>query len=162
MSEQSAKSFSASKNEQHCLESRYSNQCSNRLSGLPIAIGARFRMSALGAARSPRLAEKQGIIVGGSRLNSSVRVLFDTYKSPISLHRDYIEHMGARRGRKTLPRPLRRQRMDRPQWRHLSRAAARSGSWSGSGPSRSAQGCLCRSACGRRPTTRHCPLQLSL
>ncbi len=50
-------------------------------------------MSALGAARSPRLAKKEGTIVGRSRLNSSVRVLFDGYKSPISLHRDYIEQL---------------------------------------------------------------------
>ena len=56
-----------------------------------IAIGARFRMSLLGAARNPRLAEKEGIIVGGSRLNSSVRVLFDGRKSAMSLHRDYIK-----------------------------------------------------------------------
>jgi hypothetical protein len=56
-------------------------------------IGARFKMSALGAARNPRLAEKAGAIVGGSRLNSSVRVLFDGRKSPMSLHRDYIEQI---------------------------------------------------------------------
>jgi len=93
MREQSAKGFSASKDKQRYGESRYSNLSSDRLSGAPIAIGARFRMSALGAARSPRLAEKQGIIVGGSRLNSSVRVLFDGYKRPISLHRDYIEQL---------------------------------------------------------------------
>jgi hypothetical protein len=48
-------------------------------------------MTALGAARCPRLAQKEGTIVGASRLNSSVRVLFDGYKSPVSLHRDYIE-----------------------------------------------------------------------
>jgi hypothetical protein len=48
-------------------------------------------MSALGAARSPRLAKKEGTIVGGSRINSSIRVLFDDYKSSISLHRDYVE-----------------------------------------------------------------------
>jgi hypothetical protein len=50
-------------------------------------------MSALGAARSPRLAKKEGTIVGGSRLNSSIRVLFDGSKSPTSLHRDYVEQL---------------------------------------------------------------------
>jgi hypothetical protein len=50
-------------------------------------------MSALGAARSPRLAKKEGIVVGGSRLNSSIRVLFDGSKSPTSLHRDYVEQV---------------------------------------------------------------------
>jgi hypothetical protein len=59
----------------------------------PIVVGARFRMSVLGAARNPRLAEKEGTVVGGSRLNSSVRVLFDGRKSPMSLHRDYIEQI---------------------------------------------------------------------
>jgi hypothetical protein len=93
MSEQSAKGFSAAKNEQHRFESRYSNQRSVRLSGAAIAIGARFRMSALGAARSPRLAKKEGTIVGASRINSSIRVLFDGSKSPTSLHRDYVEQL---------------------------------------------------------------------
>jgi hypothetical protein len=91
MREQSAKGFSASKNEQYRGEPRCTNQSSDRLSGAPIVKGARIRMSALGASRSPRLAKKEGIIVGGSRLNSSIRVLFDGSKSPISLHRDYVE-----------------------------------------------------------------------
>jgi hypothetical protein len=56
-------------------------------------IGARFKMSALGATRNPSLAQKEGIIVGSSRLNSSVRVLFDGRKSPMSLHRHYIEQI---------------------------------------------------------------------
>jgi len=94
MRERSEKGFSASTNKQRG-ESRYSNQSSDRLSGAPIAVGSRFKMSALGAARSPRRAEKQGIIVGRSRLNSSVRVLFDGYKSLISLHRDYIEQLSS-------------------------------------------------------------------
>jgi hypothetical protein len=93
MSEQSAKDLSALGNEQHRFESRYSIQSGDRSSGAPIAIGARFRMSALGAARSPRLAKKEGTIVGVSRLNSSLRVLFDGSKSPISLHRDYVEQL---------------------------------------------------------------------
>jgi hypothetical protein len=50
-------------------------------------------MSPLGAARNPRLAEKQGAIIGSSRLNRSVRVIFDGRKSPMSLHRDYIEQI---------------------------------------------------------------------
>ena len=58
-----------------------------------IVIGARFRMSALGAARNPRLAKKEGTIVGSGRLNSSVRVLFDGRRTPMSLHRGYIEQI---------------------------------------------------------------------
>jgi hypothetical protein len=59
----------------------------------PVDIGARFKLSMLGAARNPHLASKEGTIVGGSRLNSSLRVLFDGRKSPMSLHRDYIEQI---------------------------------------------------------------------
>jgi hypothetical protein len=93
MREQAPEDFSASTNEQHHSESQNSNQSTVRLSRAPIAIGALFRMSAVGAARSPRLAKKEGTIVGCSRLNSSIRVLFDGSKSPISLHRDYVEQL---------------------------------------------------------------------
>lgn len=54
-------------------------------------IGSQFKMSALGVVRSPRLADKRGTIVGTNRYSRSVRVLLDGSKSPISLHRDYIE-----------------------------------------------------------------------
>jgi hypothetical protein len=93
MSEQVADGFSASNNEQRHSESRYSNQRTDRGPAASIAMGERVRMSALGAARSPRLAKKEGTIVGGSRLNSSIRVLFDGSKSPMSLHRDYVEQL---------------------------------------------------------------------
>jgi hypothetical protein len=93
MREQAPEDFAASTNEQRHDESRNSNQGAVRLSRARIAIGARFRMSALGAARSPRLAKKEGTIVGCSRLNSSIRVLFDGSKSPISLHRNYVEQL---------------------------------------------------------------------
>ncbi len=58
-----------------------------------IAIGLRVRMSALGAARCPRLADKEGIIVGEGRYSNSLRILFDGSKLPVSLHRDYIEQI---------------------------------------------------------------------
>ena len=56
-----------------------------------IKIGARFKMSARGLARSPSLAGKEGIIIGSGRYHNAVRVQFDGYKSPTTLHRDYIE-----------------------------------------------------------------------
>ncbi len=56
-----------------------------------LPIGARFRMSLLGSARNKRLSGKEGLIVGNSRLNRSVRVLFDGRRTPMSLHPDYIE-----------------------------------------------------------------------
>ena len=58
-----------------------------------IAIGSRVRMSALGAARCPRIADKEGIIVGEGRYSNSLRILFDGSKLPVSLHRDYIEQI---------------------------------------------------------------------
>lgn len=57
------------------------------------SIGSRFRISALGAARCPRLANKLGTIVGKSNYPSSVSVLFDGNKSTSKLHRDYIERI---------------------------------------------------------------------
>ena len=55
--------------------------------------GTRIRMSVLGALRNPRLAGREGAIVGSSRMNRSVRILFDGRRTPISLHPDYIEAM---------------------------------------------------------------------
>ena len=45
-----------------------------------ITVGTRFRLGALGAARSPRLAEKEGTVIGGGRYKSTVRVRFDGFK----------------------------------------------------------------------------------
>ena len=58
---------------------------------LDIPVGTRFKMNPPGAARSPGLAAKQGTVIGGGRYVTSVRVRFDGYKTPTSLHRDYIE-----------------------------------------------------------------------
>jgi hypothetical protein len=60
-------------------------------------------MSALGAAQNPRLAKRQGTIIGRSRLNRSVRVIFDGRKSPMSLHRDYIEQISSEAERERRP-----------------------------------------------------------
>ena len=51
----------------------------------------RVRMSALGAARCPNLAGREGIIVGAGRYRSTVRVMFDSFKWPTSLHSTYME-----------------------------------------------------------------------
>ena len=53
--------------------------------------GVRFELSKLGRARNPRFATREGTIIGNSRVNNSVRVLFDGRKTPMSLHRDYIK-----------------------------------------------------------------------
>lgn len=51
-------------------------------------------MSALGATRCPNLAGREGVIVGSGRYRSTVRVIFDDFKSPTSLHSTYIELVG--------------------------------------------------------------------
>ena len=94
MRRRSKKDFEALLNEEPSIVA-HSIQSGDRSTASAIVIGARFRMSLLGAARNPRLAEKEGIIVGSSRINTSVRVLFDGRKSPISLHRGYIEQVSS-------------------------------------------------------------------
>jgi hypothetical protein len=51
----------------------------------------RIRMSALGAVRCPNLAGREGVVVGAGRYRSTVRIMFDGFRSPTSLHRSYIE-----------------------------------------------------------------------
>jgi hypothetical protein len=51
----------------------------------------RVRMSALGAVRCPNLAGREGVVVGAGRYRSTVRVMFDGFKSPTSLHSTYVE-----------------------------------------------------------------------
>jgi hypothetical protein len=63
----------------------------DRLRASPIVLGARVKMTLLGATRNPHFARKEGTVVGRSRLNGSFRILFDGRKTSISLHRDYIE-----------------------------------------------------------------------
>jgi hypothetical protein len=53
-------------------------------------VGARFKMSELGAIRCPKLADKFGTIVGTSRRNTAIAVLFDGNKTATYLHKDYI------------------------------------------------------------------------
>jgi hypothetical protein len=60
-----------------------------------LAIGARCRLSRLGVARSPRTTMRVGTIVGRGRSTSSVRVLFDGYSRPVSLHKKYVELISA-------------------------------------------------------------------
>lgn len=66
--------------------------------GFTLCPGTRIRMTSLGATRNPHFAEKEGTVVGNSRLNRSVRVLFDGRKTAISLHRDYIEPSALKEG----------------------------------------------------------------
>lgn len=59
---------------------------------LDFSIGDRVQLSALGALRCPRLANKTGTIVGQSSIYvNCARVLLDGNKSPTTVHRDYLE-----------------------------------------------------------------------
>ena len=51
----------------------------------------RVRLSPLGAVRCPNLIGRDGVVVGSGRYRSTVRVLFDGFKSPTSLHNTYVE-----------------------------------------------------------------------
>jgi hypothetical protein len=57
------------------------------------SIGDRVRISALGASRFPRLANKTGTVVGGSIYMSSISVRLDGNKSSSAFHRDYVDVM---------------------------------------------------------------------
>jgi hypothetical protein len=61
------------------------------LEKVEITNGVRVKMSPLGTARCPRLAGKEGLIVGGGQYPSTIRIIFDGSKAPRSLHRDYVE-----------------------------------------------------------------------
>jgi hypothetical protein len=51
----------------------------------------RIRMTALGAARCPNLAGREGVVIGTGRYRSTVRVMFDGFRSATSLHSTYVE-----------------------------------------------------------------------
>jgi len=55
------------------------------------SIGDRVQISALGASRCPRHADKKGTIVGRSVYVNCARVLLGESKSPISVHCDYLD-----------------------------------------------------------------------
>jgi hypothetical protein len=58
----------------------------------------RIRMSALGAARCPNLAGREGTVIGTGRYRSTVRVVFDGFRSATSLHHTYIEPVAGKEG----------------------------------------------------------------
>ena len=58
---------------------------------LDFTIGDRVRMTALGASRCMRLADRMGTIVGRSIYANSFSVRFDGNKSSSTFHRDYLE-----------------------------------------------------------------------
>ncbi len=55
-------------------------------------------MTALGAARCPNLAGREGVVIGTGRYRSTVRVIFDGFRSATSLHSTYIEPVSGEEG----------------------------------------------------------------
>jgi hypothetical protein len=71
-------------------EEEWSSGMARKEPGIPV--GTRFKLSKLGEARNPRLKSgAEGTIVGRSQYKSSLRVIIDGRKTPLSMHRDYIE-----------------------------------------------------------------------
>lgn len=62
-----------------------------RNSCIRFLIGDRVRISAVGAARSPRLSDRTGSIVGQGIYTNSFVVLFDGNKTTSTFHSDYLE-----------------------------------------------------------------------
>ena len=58
----------------------------------------RIRMTALGAARCPNLAGREGVVIGMGRYRSTIRVMFDGFRSATSLHSSYIEPVAGEEG----------------------------------------------------------------
>lgn len=56
-----------------------------------LTLGSKVSLSRLGAERCSRCMGHTGKVVGFSRANGSIRVLFEGTKTPRSLHRTYLE-----------------------------------------------------------------------
>ena len=54
-------------------------------------VGNRFKLSALGAERCPRLAKQVGIVTAIIPNSRTICVRFDGNKNPTSIYKDYIE-----------------------------------------------------------------------
>jgi hypothetical protein len=55
-------------------------------------------MSALGAVRCPNLVGREGTVIGMGRYRSTVRVIFDGFRSATSLHSSYVEPVAGKEG----------------------------------------------------------------
>ena len=55
-------------------------------------------MSPLGALRCPNLAGKEGTVIGTGRYRSTVRIIFDGFRSATSLHSTYVEPVAGKEG----------------------------------------------------------------
>ena len=53
--------------------------------------GARVRLNSLGVARHPRDARKEGTVVGLSQYPAAVSVLWSNRRSPVAIHRGYLQ-----------------------------------------------------------------------
>jgi hypothetical protein len=56
-----------------------------------LKVGSRFRLSALGVKRCHRFKSRTGVIVGLSPTGSSLRVMLEGRRQPMTLHESYVE-----------------------------------------------------------------------
>src|ERR1700689_298199 len=56
-----------------------------------LKVGSRFRLSALGVKRCHRFKTRTGVIVGLSPTGSSLRVMLEGGRQPVTLHESYVE-----------------------------------------------------------------------
>jgi hypothetical protein len=56
-----------------------------------LKVGSRFRLSALGIERCRKFKIRTGVISGLSQTGSSVRVIFEGRRQPVTLHESYVE-----------------------------------------------------------------------
>jgi hypothetical protein len=56
-----------------------------------LKIGSRFRLSALGFERCRKFKSRTGVIVGLSPTGSSLRVMLEGRRQPMTLHESYVE-----------------------------------------------------------------------
>ena len=54
-----------------------------------LSVGSRFRVKARGR-HSVRLEGRTGVIIGFAKTKNALRVMFDGYKYPQTLHRSYL------------------------------------------------------------------------
>jgi hypothetical protein len=78
--------------------------------------GARCKLNQLGIERNPRTDMRAGTVIGKASTANTVRVLFDGSKTPVSLHRKYIELLAnpeAKHSTSKKPRAIAAQARDR-------------------------------------------------
>lgn len=54
-------------------------------------VGVRVRLNRLGLSRSPKIGPRSGVVESVGPTGNTIRVLFDTGRASIAIHRSYLE-----------------------------------------------------------------------